>query len=254
MLSRLIIFLYSVVCYAVGFVALVYAIGFVGNIIVPKSIDSGTPADWNTALLYNLPLLGLFAIQHSVMARQGFKRVWTRIVPQAAERATYVLASGAALLLLYWQWKPLPETVWQVGDANAAAGLTGLYFAGWAIVFLSTFLINHFELMGLQQGFDNLRGAEPQPQRFRTPFFYKLVRHPIYTGLLIVFWSTPQMTQGHLLFALATTGYIFIGIFFEERDLVSFFGDTYRNYRRAVPMVIPLPRLSRRREKAREVS
>lgn len=251
MLSRLIVFLYSVACYAVGFVALVYAIGFVGNYLVPKSMDSGMPADWNTALTYNLPLLALFAVQHSIMARQGFKRVWTKIVPQAAERATYVLASGAALLLLYWQWKPLPQTVWQVSDANAAAVLTGLYFAGWAIVFLSTFLINHFELMGLQQSFDNLRNKAPQAPRFRTPFFYKLVRHPIYTGLLLAFWATPYMTQGHLLFALATTGYIFIGIFLEERDLVSFFGDTYRNYRKAVPMVIPLPRLSRQREKAR---
>jgi len=248
MLSRLAIFLYSVACYAVGFVALVYAIGFVGNLVVPKSIDSGIPAYWTAALIYDLPLLALFAVQHSLMARQGFKRVWTKIVPQAAERATYVLASGAALLLLYWQWKPLPETVWQVSDANAAAGLTGLYLAGWGIVFLSTFLINHFELMGLQQGFDNLRGKTAQPPRFKTPFLYKLVRHPIYTGLLIVFWSTPHMTQGHLLFALATTGYIFIGIFFEERDLVSFFGDTYRNYRKVVPMVIPFTRLPRRRK------
>jgi len=254
MLSRLIVFLYSVACYAVGFVALVYAIGFVGNYLVPKSMDSGMRADWNTALTYNLPLLALFAAQHSIMARQGFKRVWTKIVPQAADRATYVLASGAVLLLLYWQWKPLPQTVWQVSDANAAAVLTGFYFAGWAIVFLSTFLINHFELMGLQQSFDNLRNKAPQAPRFRTPLFYKLVRHPIYTGLLLAFWATPHMTEGHLLFALATTSYIFIGIFFEERDLVSFFGDTYRNYRKAVPMVIPLPRLSRRREKAREIS
>lgn len=253
MLSRLVIFLYSLACYAIGVGALVYAIGFIGDIVAPKTIDSGTPADLTTALTYNLPLLALFALQHSVMARQGFKRVWTKIVPKAAERASYVLATGVVLGLLYWYWKPLPATVWQVTDANAAAVLTGVYFAGWAILFLSTFLINHFELMGLQQSFTNLAGRVPAPARFRTPFLYKLVRHPIYTGLLLLLWSTPHMTQGHLLFSLATSGYIFIGIFFEERDLVSIFGDTYRNYRAAVPMVIPFTRLPRR-GKARETA
>lgn len=249
MLSRILILFYSVACYAAGFAALVYAIGFVGNFAVPKTIDGGTPAHLNTALTYNLPLLALFAIQHSTMARQGFKRRWTKIVPKPAERATYVLATAAALGLIYWQWKPLPATVWHVTNADAAAALTGLYFAGWAIVFLSSFLIDHFELFGLQQSFANLRGKEPEAPRFRTPFFYRFVRHPIYTGLLLAFWSTPHMSEGHLLFSLATTGYIFIGIFFEERDLVSFFGDAYRKYRQTVPMVIPLPRLSRRARK-----
>lgn len=250
MISRILIFLYSLACYAAGFAALVYAIGFVGDFVVPKTIDSGPPADWNTALATNLPLLALFAIQHSVMARQGFKRWWTKIVPKAAERATYVLASAAALGLLYRYWAPLPATVWQVTDPNAAAALITLYFAGWGIVFLSSFLINHFELFGLQQSFANLRGKAPEAPRFKTPFLYRLVRHPIYTGLLLAFWCTPHMTQGHLLFALATTGYIFIGIAFEERDLVSFFGDTYRAYRQTVPMVVPLPRLSRRTRKS----
>lgn len=253
-ISRIVILLYSLVCYAAGLAALLYAIGFVGNSFVPKTLDTGMPADPKTALIYDLPLLALFAVQHSSMARQGFKRLWTKIVPRAAERATYVLFTAAILFLLYWLWKPLPATVWQVTDANAAAVLMALYFAGWGIVFLSTFLIDHFELMGLKQSFANLRGKEPSPPKFRTPLLYKLVRHPIYTGLLLAFWATPHMTQGHLLFALATTSYIFLGIFFEERDLVSFFGDSYRNYRKAVPMVIPLPRFARRREKERKTA
>jgi protein-S-isoprenylcysteine O-methyltransferase Ste14 len=253
MISRAFVMLYSLACYTAGLAALLYAIGFVGDFVVPKTINSGPVTDWGTTLAYDLPLLTLFALQHSVMARQGFKRWWTRFVPKAAERATYVLAAAAALGLLYWLWQPQPTTVWQVTNANAAGALTGLYLAGWAIVFISTFLINHFELMGLEQSFANLRGKEVEPPHFRTPLFYKLVRHPIYTGLLIVFWATPHMTQGHLLFALATTGYIFVGIAFEERDLVSYFGDAYRDYRRTVPMVIPIPRLGRR-DKARETA
>jgi len=250
MLSRIAIFLYSVICYAAGFVGLVYAIGFVGNYVVPKTIDSGMPADLGTALLYDLPLLALFAVQHSVMARQGFKRWWTMIVPKPAERATYVLFSALALFLLYWQWKPLPATVWEVTNPAGALALTVLYFAGWGIVFLSSFLINHFELFGLQQGFDHLRGQDTQPPHFRTPLLYRMVRHPIYLGLLLAFWCTPLMSEGHLLFAVATTGYIFIGIAFEERDLTSFFGDSYRDYRTRVPMVIPLLRISARARKS----
>ena len=248
MFSRLLVMLYSLVCYAAGLVALVYGVGFVGNYIVPKSIDSGAVTDLSTALLYDLPLLALFALQHSIMARQGFKRAWTKIVPKAAERATYVLASALALGLLYWQWKPLPQTVWMASDANLVLLLSVLYFAGWGIVFISTFLINHFELMGLQQSFAGLRGKEPAPPSFKMPLFYKFVRHPIYTGLLLAFWATPHMTQGHLLFSIMTTGYIFAGFALEERDLVSFFGDTYRNYKQTVPAVIPFTKFGGRKE------
>ena len=250
MVSRVLVFAYSLACYAAGFAALVYAIGFVGNYIVPKTIDSGTPVDLTTALVTNLPLLALFALQHSIMARQGFKRFWRKIVPEAAERATYVLASAVTLYVLYQQWKAMPSAVWDLTDTDAAGLLTGLYFAGWAIVFISTFLINHFELMGLQQSFSHLIDVAQEPPRFRTPLFYKMVRHPIYTGLLLAFWCTPLMTWGHLIFAVATTGYIFAGIVFEERDLVSIFGERYREYRRTVPMVIPLASKRRRGSRA----
>jgi protein-S-isoprenylcysteine O-methyltransferase Ste14 len=250
MLGRIFVFLYSLVCYAAGFAALVYAIGFVGNYVVPKTIDSGATGDLQTALIVNLVLLGLFAVQHSGMARRGFKSVWTRIVSPPAERATYVLFTAALLALIYWQWRPLPAEVWHVGDANAATLLTVIYFAGWAMVLISSFLINHFELFGLQQAFAHLRGRQVEPPQFRTPFFYRFVRHPIYTGLLMAFWATPVMSQGHLLFAVATTGYIFIGLALEERDLVHYFGAAYRDYRRRVPAVIPLTKFSGRREKS----
>jgi len=245
MVSRVVIFFYSLVCYAVALAALLYAIGFIGDLVVPKTIDSGMAVDPKTALAYDLPLLALFAIQHSVMARQGFKRWWTKIVPKSAERATYVLLAGAILFLLYWQWKPIAGAVWTITDPMWAGMLTVVYFVGWGILFLSTFLINHFELMGLQQSFAGLRGNDVEPPSFKMPLLYKLVRHPIYFGLLIVFWATAHMSVGHLVFALATTGYVFIGILLEERDLIAFFGDTYRKYKAAVPMVIPLAKFGR---------
>jgi protein-S-isoprenylcysteine O-methyltransferase Ste14 len=249
MFSRILIFLYSLVCYALGFAAILYSIGFVGNYLVPKTIDGGPSASSLAAMMADLSLLAIFALQHSVMARQSFKRAWTRLVPKPAERATYVLASALALGFLFWKWQPLSGTLWHVRDVIAAAILTGLYFAGWGIVFLSTFLINHFELFGLEQSFMNLRGRDAEAQRFRTPFLYRIVRHPLYLGLLLAFWSTPVMSTGHLLFAFAMTGYILIGVALEERDLVAAFGETYRSYRRAVPMVIPVPRFSGRSRK-----
>jgi protein-S-isoprenylcysteine O-methyltransferase Ste14 len=232
---------YGIVAYAAFLVTILYAIGFVGNWVVPKSIDTGAAGPLIESLIVNTMLLGFFAVQHSVMARQGFKRWWTRLVPPSVERSTFVLFSSLALLLLYWQWRPIPGPIWTVQNPVVAAALVATSLFGWGLLVVSTFMLSHFELFGLSQVFARLFGRDLPPAKFHTPLLYRMVRHPIYLSFLLAFWATPSMTVGHLLFAVATTGYILIAIQLEERDLIEIFGDQYRNYRQRVSMLIPLP-------------
>jgi len=239
MFARTFIFLYGIASYAAFLVAILYAIGFVGNLWVPKSVDTGSAGSVAEAMIVDALLLGIFAIQHSVMARAAFKRWWTRVIPHESERSTFVLVSSLLLLLLYWKWQPMAAPIWHVEGEAGRIALMGVFWLGWGIVFLSTFLINHFNLFGLQQVFAALRKRDLPDPEFRTPLLYKLVRHPLMFGLLLAFWSTPDMSAGHLLFAVMTTGYILVALQFEERDLIRLFGMAYQEYRRRVPMLVP---------------
>jgi methanethiol S-methyltransferase len=232
-------FLYGLVAYFAFFGTILYAIGFVMGLVVPKTIDSGDISSTTQALVVNLLLMTLFAVQHSVMARKPFKEWWTQYVPKAVERSTYVLFASLTLMLLFWQWRPMPAVVWQIDEPDLAVTIATLALVGWVIVFTSTFLINHFELFGLHQVANNLTGRDMPAPRFRTPLYYKFVRHPIYLGFIIAFWAAPTMSVGHLLFAAVTTAYIFVGILLEERDLVDLFGGDYRRYRDRVSMLFP---------------
>lgn len=231
--------LYGLICYLIFFVTFVYAIGFVGNLVVPKSIDSGAAGAFWPSLLVNLGLLGLFGIQHSGMARPGFKEWWTKFVPRPIERSTYVLLASAALLLLYWQWQPMPATVWSVENEAGRAVLWSIFALGWGTVLAATCMISHAHLFGVRQVHDHFRGREPWQPGFRTPGMYRHMRHPIMTGFLLAFWATPDMTVGHLVFTLVTTVYILVALQLEERDLIGYFGEKYEAYRRRVPMLIP---------------
>lgn len=239
-MNRTLAFSYGVISYLVFFLSFVYAIGFVGNLVVPKSIDSGAEGPFVASLVINIILLSIFALQHSVMARPAFKLWWTRYVPEPIERSTYVLLSSLALILLYWLWQPMTGVIWSVENTVGAMILNILFWAGWIFALLSTFMINHFDLFGLRQTYLLLKDREYTEIEFTTPGLYRYIRHPIMTGFIIAFWATPHMTTGHLLFAVVTTLYIIVAVQFEERDLIRSFGDSYKDYRRQVSMLFPL--------------
>ncbi|KAA3620376.1 MAG: isoprenylcysteine carboxylmethyltransferase family protein [Calditrichaeota bacterium] len=239
-MKKSIAFIYGLLAYLIFLIAFLYAIGFVGNFIVPKSIDSGTETNFWQALLVNALLLSLFVIQHSIMARPAFKKWFTKFISPAIERSTFVLLTSLILLLIFWQWQPITSVVWKAENITVAMILTGIFIFGWLIVFLSTFMINHFELFGLEQIFDNLKNKQSQSHVLQVNFFYKIVRHPIMLGFIIAFWATPLMTLGHLIFAIGTTVYIVLSVkYLEEKDLRSYIGKDYEDYQKKVPMLIP---------------
>ena len=241
MASRILFFAYGVASYAIFFGTYVYALGFVTGIGTPTSLDSGNPAPLGPALAINLALLGLFAVQHSVMARPGFKKWWTRFVPEPIERSTYVLASSVCMILLYAFWQPTGPVLWDLGGTAPGAALTAFSFAGFLTVLVTTFLINHFDLFGLRQVATRFMGRERTPVRFQLRGIYRLVRHPLMLGFLIAFWATPNLTLGHLFFAVMTTAYVFVGVAIEERDLIADHGSDYLDYKARVRGLLPLP-------------
>lgn len=240
MAARVLALVYGVVSYVCFLIVFLYAVGFVGNIGVPRAIDGAATTPFATALVVDLLLLAVFAVQHSVMARPAFKRAWTRVVPPVVERSTFVLAASAALALLFWQWRPLGGVVWQVDTPWLRALLVAVSAFGWLQVLVTTFLIDHFELFGLKQVWHAFRGVLPRAPHFVVPGPYRMVRHPLYLGFLIAFWAAPTMTMAHLVFAVMTTAYILVAIQLEERDLIVAHPE-YAAYRREVPMIVPVP-------------
>lgn len=246
-MKKSIIFIYGIIAYLVFLIAFLYAIGFVGNIFVSKSIDSGAQTTLFSSLLINVILLSVFALQHSIMARPVFKKWFTTIISPAMERSTYILLSSLALLLIYWQWQPINAIVWKTENEIVSNVIIGIFYLGWFVVLLSTFMINHFELFGLAQIFDNLKNKQTANPKFQTNYLYKIVRHPIMLGFVIAFWATPVMTVGHLLFAIVTTLYILIAVkYLEEKDLRKFIGEKYETYQKEVPMIIPFTKNKRK--------
>jgi len=238
MIGRVAALIYGLASYLVFFCSILYAVAFIGNYLVPKSIDVGSESGLARSILIDVVLLGVFAVQHSVMARPAFKRWWTTMIPASCERSTYVLISSLLLILIFWRWRPIVATIWQV-EGWPATLLTAVCWIGWLTALTSTCMIDHFELFGLRQVFDGLRGAAARVHPFKAPLLYQLVRHPLMLGFLLAFWATPNMTAGHLLFAVMTTAYILVGVRLEERDLVANFGESYERYRRRVPMLVP---------------
>tara|TARA_R110002074_G_scaffold382346_1_gene561900 strand:- start:59 stop:796 length:738 start_codon:yes stop_codon:yes gene_type:complete len=245
-MKKVFILIYGALAYIIFLIAFLYAIGFVGNIYVPKTIDSGAQSTLLSSILVNFGLLSVFALQHSIMARPAFKKWFNSIFDQAIERSTYILLSSLALLLIYWQWQPVTTIVWEAESKIVIYFLYGVFFLGWLIVLLSTFMINHFELFGLAQIFNNFKNRKTPNPDFQTNYFYKIVRHPIMLGFLIAFWATPAMTIGHLLFTLVTTAYIFVAVkYLEEKDLKKFIGEKYKDYQEEVPMIIPFTKVKK---------
>lgn len=241
-MGAMVVFAYGIVCYFVFFLTFLYAIGFVGDFLVPTTLNRGTTSPAAVAWIIDIVLLALFAVQHSGMARRGFKRWLTSWLPESIERSTYVLLSSLVLILLFWQWRPLQGMVWNVQTSWAYWLLYAVFAFGWLLVLTGTFVINHFDLFGLRQVWLRARGRDYTPPEFKERFYYRIIRHPLMLGFIIAFWSTPRMSVGHLLFAVATTGYILLALQLEERDLIAAHGEDYRRYRREVPMLCPWPR------------
>ena len=239
-MSRSLTMLFALVAYAIFFATFLYLIAFVGNIaVVPRTVDIGPAAPVATAVAINVALIALFGVQHSVMARQGFKAWWTRVIPVPAERSVYVLMASAALIILMSFWRPIDGMVWSVTNPLGETLLWALFALGWGIVLLSTFLLNHFELFGLQQAWLHMRGRAAEPHQLRQPLFYKWVAHPLYSGFFLAFWATPHMSYGHLLLAAGVSVYMLIAIRYEERDLTNYYGEDYTRYRSSVGMIFP---------------